>query len=36
LTVVIGVPAVIGFTLQLSSHTAGVKKKRKATEKPPV
>ena len=36
LTVIIAVPAAIGFTLQLSSHIAKVKKKRKATEKPPV
>lgn len=36
LTVLIGVPAAIGFALQLSSHTAKVRKKRKATEKPPV
>ncbi len=36
MTVLIAVPAAAGFTLQFSTETAKIRKKRKATEKPPV
>ena len=36
LTVLIGVPAVLGFAFQHAKERAKVKKKRKETEKPPV
>ena len=36
LTILVAVPAAVGFAVQLSADTTKVKKKRKATEKPPV
>ncbi len=36
ISLLIGVPAALGFACQFSTETAKVRKKRKATEKPPV
>ena len=36
LSLLIGVPATVGFALQHAKETAKIKKKRKTTEKPPV
>ncbi len=36
LIIILGVPAVIGFAAQYATDAAAIRKKRKATEKPPV
>ncbi len=36
LIIILGVPAAIGFAAQYATDTAAIRKKRKATEKPPV
>jgi len=36
LTLLVGVPALLGFALQFATETAKIRKKRKTTEKPPV